>query len=126
MIDFGSLAPYVREFARLVAAELRGADPAMIPQGASGLGPRIHIAAVKRRVAEAQARGIEPTDLGAAIDGERYLLTRDAIAQEQNSRSRRHEPSVGRANAAPDGDEETAFRAALERARAARDGEVDQ
>ncbi len=51
-------------------------------QANSTLGRRRHIEAVKRRVETARARGVNPTTLGAVIDGRRYLLSQESMAEE--------------------------------------------
>jgi hypothetical protein len=80
--DIADILRGFRALKRLVEGEPRGLDPRMVEQGFSALGRRKHINAVKRRVAEAIARGVSPSTLGAAIDGERYLLTQESIAEE--------------------------------------------
>lgn len=74
------LMPYLREFAHEVAAILRGADGDMIDQTHSILGPRRHIAAVKRR--------LRAGDLAnAAHVDRRYLLSPGAYREELQKRS---------------------------------------
>jgi hypothetical protein len=100
----------------------------MVGQRRSPLGARKHMAAVKRRVAEAIERGILPIELGAAIDGEKYYLTQASLAEELGERTR---ASLGRvkgvsrvandtAASAVTDEEDAAYRAALERGRRAR------
>jgi hypothetical protein len=84
----GNLEDYAREqvlrrrLDALVKAELHGADLRWIEQAFSPLGPRKHIAAVRRRVAEAKERDLASTELGAAVMGRRYLLTPESLAEE--------------------------------------------
>lgn len=94
--DTQGLADYAREqslqrrLAALVKAELRGRDVHWIEQAFSPLGPRIHIAAVRRRMAEAEAKGIPSTELGAGMRGKRvYLLTAESVAEELGRRPMR-------------------------------------
>lgn len=104
-----SLADYAREEAlirrldRLVRAEVRGVDPRWVEQAFSPLGPRKHIAAVRRRIAEAEAAGRPSTELGAAMRGSRtYLLTPESIAEEL---ARREPPKKRRVNEDADAEE---------------------
>lgn len=86
----GNLEDYAREqvlrrrLDALVKAELHGADLRWVEQAFSPLGPRKHIAAVRRRVAEAKERGVPSTELGAAVleSKRRYLLTPESLAEE--------------------------------------------
>jgi hypothetical protein len=102
-----------------------GAPGGMLPQRKSPLGSRKHREAVKRRVAEAESQGISPIELGAAIDGETFYLTEEAMAEELGERTR---ASLARskgaalpvANDIGSPDEEAAFQAALARGRRAR------
>lgn len=102
-----------------------GAPSGMRGQRKSPLGSRKHIAAVKRRAAEAESQGILPIELGAAIDGEKYYLSEEALAEELGERTR---ASLARskgaaqpvANDVASPDEEAAFQAALARGRRAR------
>lgn len=92
MSEASDLADILRGFRalkRLVDGETRGIDPRWIEQANSSLGRRIHIEAVKRRVAEARAKGLSPTELGAAIDGRRYLLSQESMAEELGDRQAR-------------------------------------
>lgn len=83
-----ALAEYAREqvlrrkLEAVMKAELGGHDPRWIEQAFSPLGPRKHIAAVRRRIAEAETRGVSSVELGAAVDRRRYLLTAESIAEE--------------------------------------------
>jgi hypothetical protein len=71
-----------RRLDAVLKAELRSTAH-WIEQAFSPLGPRIHIAAVRRRIAEAEAQGIPPTALGAGMRGKRtYLLTPESVAEE--------------------------------------------
>lgn len=84
------LADYAREqvlrrrLDALVRAELHGRDLRWIEQAFSPLGPRVHIAAVRRRLAEAEAKGVPSTQLGAVADlkKRRYYLTPESLAEE--------------------------------------------
>lgn len=100
-------------------AKCAGPSGDMVSQRQSPLGGRKHIAAVKRRAAEAEARGIPPLELGAAIDGERYYLSPQALGEELSERTR---ASLSKATApvANDTDEDAAYRRSLERGRRAR------
>lgn len=82
LADFARQDALSRKIERVVRAELRGVDPRWIEQAFSSLGPRKHIQAVRNRIAEAEKRGIDPTELGAAIYGRRYLLTPESMAEE--------------------------------------------
>lgn len=111
---------------RIEARLAKCSDPpgGMILQRKSPLGARKHMAAVKRRVAEAEARGISPIELGAAIDGEKHYLTQEALAAELGERTRaslakgKGSPRV--ANDTASDEEEAAYRAALDRGRRSR------
>ena len=89
------LEDYVREQAlrrrldALVKAELNGRDLRWIEQAFSPLGPRVHIAAVRRRVAEAEEKGVPSTELGAVADlrKRRYYLTPESLAEELGRRT---------------------------------------
>lgn len=80
--DIADILRGFRALKRLVDGETRGVDPRWIEQANSTLGRRRHIDAVKRRVAEANAKGCKPTELGAVIDGRRYLLSQESMAAE--------------------------------------------
>lgn len=69
-----ALRVLAREIAREVVRELRAGELDMIDQSASPLGRRRHLAAVRARVSAGAP--------GAAIVGRRYLLSREAVAQE--------------------------------------------
>lgn len=71
---------------RLVQSEPQGVDVRWVDQANSTLGRRIHIEVVKRRVAAAKARGLNPRELGAAVDGRRYLLSQESMAEELGNR----------------------------------------
>lgn len=93
----GNLEDYAREqvlrrrLDALMKGELHGADLRWIEQTFSPLGPRIHIAAVRRRMAEAEARGVPSTELGAIVNlrKRRYYLTPESLAEELGSRPMR-------------------------------------
>ncbi len=101
-------AGFLRYFARLVAAEIRGADVSLVSQATSPLGARLHNAAVRRRMAE-HARGELPIS-GASKVGKRYFLTQEALAEELG---RDKGPGVAKAKRAPkddeSGDEQAAY-----------------
>lgn len=64
-----------KQFAKIVAMELRGEDPGWVPQSNSVLGPRVHCRAVRRRIAENKP--------GAKMRGTKvFLLSQEAIAEE--------------------------------------------
>jgi len=84
--DIAEVLRGLRALKRLVDGEARGVDPRWVEQSNSTLGRRIHIEAVKRRVSEARAKGINSRELGAAIDGRRYLLTQESMAEELGNR----------------------------------------
>lgn len=101
-----------------------GAPGGMLPQRKSPLGSRKHREAVKRRVADAESQGISPIELGAAIDGETFYLTEEAMAEELGERTRaslaRSKGAAPVANDTASPDDEAAFQAALARGRRAR------
>ncbi len=74
--------------ARITAEELRGGDPRRVAQGLSPLGPRKHIAAVKRRIAEEIEAGEAPGTRGAYKVDRTFLLTQEALAEELGRGSR--------------------------------------
>lgn len=82
LAEFAREQALARKLERLVRAELRGHDIRWIEQAFSELGPRKHIQAVRRRIAEAEAQGRPAVELGAAIVGRRYLLTPESMAEE--------------------------------------------
>lgn len=90
-----ALADYAREQALrrrlevLVKREMQGVDVRWIEQAFSPLGPRTHIAAVRRRMAEAEARGVPATELGAAKHKRTYYLTPESLAEELGRRPMR-------------------------------------
>ncbi len=105
----------LRYFAKLVAAELRGADVSLVSQSTSPLGARLHNAAVRRRIAE-HARG-ELAISGASVVGKRHYLTQEALAEELGRASG---PTVAKTKgrpATPDGDEQAAYDATMSRYR---------
>lgn len=115
-----------RHLAQVIAAELRGEDPRLVDQACSPLlGRNKHIAAVKRRCADAESRGLPSLTAGAQRIGRRFLLTQEALAEEIGKQSR---ATVAKAKLravlrrGPDAVEDTdpTFVRALERARAAR------
>jgi hypothetical protein len=124
----GILEQIQAQLNRIEARLAKCTDPpgGMVGQRRSPLGARKHIAAVKRRVAEAVERGVSPIELGAAIDGEKYYLTQGSLDEELGERTRVSLARVkGAAPAANDTDdsaeeEDAAYRAALERGRRAR------
>ena len=73
-----ALGRLLRGFAKILAKELavalRGVNDEWIPQQGSPLGNRRHCSAVRRRA----QRG----DLGAVVDGKRFLLSRAALQEE--------------------------------------------
>lgn len=117
-----------RHLARVIAAELRGEDPRLVDQACSPLlGRNKHIAAVKRRIHEADARCVPSLTLGAQRIGRRFLLTQEALAEEIGKLSRAVTAKAKlRAilRRGPDAveDSDPTFVRALERARAARRG----
>jgi hypothetical protein len=107
--DGGALVDdFVRYFARLVADEIRGRDVSLVSQATSPLGSRKHCAAVRRRITEHDA-GERPIS-GASINGRRFLLTQEALAEElgtergQPARESNRRPSVARAKARKGGE----------------------
>lgn len=84
--DIADIIQGFRALQRLVRGETQGVDVRWVDQANSALGRRIHIDAVKRRVAQARAQGINPRELGAAIDGRRYLLSQESMAEELGNR----------------------------------------
>lgn len=82
LVDFAKREALARKLEKVMRAELRGESPRWIEQAFSPLGPRKHIQAVRRRVAEAESQGIPSVDLGAAVMGRRYLLTPESMAEE--------------------------------------------
>ena len=117
----------IRERLERIEARLAKTDaPAgMVPQKRSPLGARKHRAAVARRVADAEAQGLEPIALGAAIVDDVYYLTRPALDEELGERTRasfakRGGPPSPAANDTASAEEEQAFQAALARGRRAR------
>lgn len=109
LVEFARDEALTRKLERVVRAELRGVDPRWIEQAFSPLGPRKHIAAVRRRIAEAEAQGKQPAENGAAIYGRRYLLTPESIAEELG----RAKPIKARSVAANDTDDEAQAYAAF-------------
>jgi hypothetical protein len=79
-IDIAHL--FFEKIREIVASELRGDDPSWVDQANSSLTPRVHIAAVKRRLAEASAQGVSPRFLGAKVQGRRFLLSQESMAAE--------------------------------------------
>lgn len=84
--DIADILRGLRALKRLVEGETRGVDPRWVDQANSTLGRRTHIEAVKRRLNEARAKGINPRELGAAVDGRRYLLSQESMAEELGNR----------------------------------------
>ncbi len=86
---------------RLMKAELRGTDVRWVEQAFSPLGPRIHIAAARRRIAEADARGVPWLELGVGMRGKRvFLLTPESVAEELGRRPmRKATPAANDTNA---------------------------
>lgn len=118
--DITDILRGLRALKRLVDAEPTGTDPRWVDQANSTLGRRIHIEAVKRRFAEARARGISPRELGAALEGRRYLLTQESLAEETGNReaigvakARARKADLVRAEADAQSDESAAYRDAL-------------
>lgn len=69
---------------RIVREELRGEDPRFVEQEGSPLGRRRHIAAVKKRLAQAAASDVPSRQLGAMVKGKRrFLLSQEAVAEER-------------------------------------------
>jgi hypothetical protein len=81
----------LRRFAEILGPEiakaLRGVSDEWIPQDGSPLGNRRHCTAVRRRVAKG--------DLGAVVDGKRFLLSRGALQEEM--RALGNSPAAARA-----------------------------
>lgn len=104
-------------------AKCEGPVAGMVLHRKSPLGARKHMAAVKRRVAAAQAQGIDPIELGAAIDGEKFWLSQASLSEELGERTRL---SLSRVKSAEppandtDTEEQAAYLAALARGRRAR------
>ena len=71
LCDFVKDDALARKLERIVRAELRGHSPRWIEQSFSALGPRRHIAAVRRGIAEAETAGRPPVEFGAAVIGRR-------------------------------------------------------
>lgn len=115
MVDVGSdvddlvdaFADRFRKRLRQIAREeLRGEDPRWVDQSTSVLGSRIHIAAVKRRLAAVGPDAVAAP--GARWDRakRRYYLNQEAIAEEIGRRS---DPGrVKKAKPVEDGDEAVA------------------
>lgn len=122
----GILEQIQAQLNRIEARLAKCTDPpgGMVGQRKSPLGSRKHMAAVKRRVAEAEARGVAPIELGAAIDGDRFYLTQEALADELGERTRaslaRGKGGAQVANDTASSEEEAAFQAALARGRRTR------
>ncbi len=91
-----------RQLRRIVREETRGKDPSWVDQSLSVLGNRKHIAAVRRRLSA------DPPELGARVDGRRYLLSQEAIAEELGRLSALSAPGVRKTRAENDLDEEGA------------------
>jgi len=87
--DIADILRGLRALKRLVDGETRGVDPRWVDQANSALGRRLHIEAVKRRFAEAEATGVSPRELGARIEGRRYLLSQESMAAEMGARAAR-------------------------------------
>lgn len=68
--------------AEILLERLRHGDARRVRQNKSPLGPRKHIDAVKRRVAEEQEAGEMPGTRGAYIIGRVYWLTQEALDEE--------------------------------------------
>lgn len=83
-IDIANL--FFEKIREIVASELRGDDPSWVDQNNSALTRRIHIDAVKRRLAKASAEGVSPRFLGARVQGRRFLLSQEAMAEEIGDR----------------------------------------
>ncbi len=102
----------------IVRSEVHGNDPSWVDQAHSALTPRVHIAAVKRRLAEASAQGVAPRFLGAKLQGRRFLLSQESMAEEIGAReakgvakARARKASLELAKA--ESDESEAYRDAL-------------
>lgn len=115
-VDLANL--FFEKIREIVASELRGDDPSWVDQANSALTPRVHIAAVKRRLAEASAQGVSPRFLGAKVQGRRFLLSQESMAQELGARvakgaakARARKQSLELAKA--EADESPAYRDAL-------------
>jgi hypothetical protein len=121
MQDGIDIANYFFEKIReIVASELRGEDPSWVDQAHSALTPRIHIAAAKRRLAEASAQGVSPRFLGVDVRGRRYLLSQEAMAEEVGRReakgvakARARKQTLELAKAEAEAGESAAYREAL-------------
>lgn len=87
--DIADILRGFRALKRLVDGEPVGIDPRWVDQANSSLGRRIHIDAVKRRYAEAEATGVTPRELGARIDGRSYQLSQESMAEELGKREAR-------------------------------------
>lgn len=88
--DIADILRGLRALRRLIDAEPEGVDVRWVDQANSPLGRRIHIDAVKRRLAEARDKGVNPRELGARQDGpRRYLLSQESMAEELGNREAR-------------------------------------
>lgn len=116
LADYASDEAIVRKLERVLRGELRGLDPRWVGQEFSPLGPRRHIAAVRRRIADAEALGKAPGEVGAAVVARRYLLTQESLAEELGKLQALKPPKKRDvANDAADA-EETAYAAFMARA----------
>jgi hypothetical protein len=108
LVEFARAEALARKLEKVMRAELRGESPRWIEQAFSPLGPRRHIAAVRRRMSEAETQGKSPVELGAAVMGRRYLLTPESMAEEL---ARLPEERLAKARAAANDvdDEERAY-----------------
>lgn len=91
---------------QIALEELHGQDPRWVDQSMSKLGPRVHIAAVRRRLAAAGPDAV--TAPGARWDRRKrlYFLNQEAIAEEIGRRS---DPGrVKKTRPAEEGDEAVA------------------
>lgn len=118
--DLADVLRGLRALRRLVDAEPQGVDPRWVDQANSTLGRRIHIDAVKRRIEAARVRGVNSRELGAMVDGRRYLLSQESMAEELGRRAaqgaekaRMRKASRALADAMANADESQTYRDAL-------------
>jgi hypothetical protein len=114
-VDIANL--FFEKIREIVASELRGDDPSWVDQAHSSLKPRIHIAAVKRRLAEAEAQGVAPRFLGAKVQGRRFLLSQESMAAELGAleikgmaKAKARKASLELAKAEAEGSDNAAYR----------------
>lgn len=129
--DIADLLRGFKALQRLIDAEPEGVDVRWVDQTLSPLGRRVHIAAVRRRLADAEARGVSYREVGAAYDPGKglYTLSQESLAEEighrtargmAKARAKRHEKRLD--EMVDDTSEDEAYRRVVQQLRAVEGG----